>query len=262
MVRAFFVVNILVGKSGFLLFSLVKNIFTLINVTRLFIITRGVKMKFLKKSRIGLVVSAFMLFFYFPQGVNAQSIGTLPLAIQGGFNLANFGGDANTDMRLGIHLGANTLYELNEEFIWEPGIQLSLVGGKGTQTDVSLDGFQVVEEKRDYKINQWYINIPLPVRYELQEGIILKGGPYLGFLVGSKFKDGNQSTNTKSSYKALDLGLILGAAYRLQEDIEVGLGYNLGIMNISDFNLSGYKISNQALQISIRYALLTDLANK
>jgi hypothetical protein len=198
--------------------------------------------------------SLFLIFLFLgvvgsPGSMYGQDSSDFPIELVAGINLANFGGDAETDMRVGFAIGAQTEFELNETLDWEPGILLMLSGARDEFND------------NKWRYNQWYLNLPMPVRYGVDENLSLKVGPYLGFLLDSKVKNDDLSIDDNDSYKTIDLGLVLGVAYALQPSLKVGAVYNLGLLNINDVNSDDFTVTNQVFQILITYSL-DELLNK
>jgi hypothetical protein len=191
-------------------------------------------------TRTFLAITMVLGIWGYGQVTYGQSDGSA-IGLQAGLNISNYGGDAETDSRIGFHLGANTLVEVNQDISLQPGIQLSLQGANASGSS-------------DVTENQWYINIPLPLRYELNDEFALKAGPYLGLLLSSK-TDGNNSVDTKEYYKSFDFGLQAGLGYSVTNEIEIGINYNLGLMNINDLNPDNFTVNNRVLQFTVTYML-------
>ena len=60
------------------------------------------------------------------------------------------------------------------------------------------------------------------------------------------------SEKGKSDLKRLDFGLTIGAGVEI-DLFQIGLGYNLGLANISPYNDGGMKINNRVIGLSVGY---------
>lgn len=86
-------------------------------------------------------------------------------------------------------------------------------------------------------------------KYYVVKGLSLEAGPQLGFLLSAK----NESTNVKDSFKTFDFGVNLGLGYKLNNGLNFGARYNLGLTNINDSEGSSGKNRNGVIQVSVGY---------
>ncbi|MBN1790998.1 MAG: PorT family protein [Bacteroidales bacterium] len=168
----------------------------------------------------------------------------------------------NVKAKLGFHLGGVVEVPLTDALSIEGSVIMSLKGGK------------FVEEFGDFKYTRSgdliYISIPVAARYTYDLGDIkLYGlaGPYMAVGISGKYKDkleynGDEETNTESvdwgndsetdDLKRPDAGLFLGAGVRLG-NIQAGLWYELGLLNISPYTDNGFKTLNRSFGITAAY---------
>lgn len=170
-------------------------------------------------------------------GTFAQRFG-----VKGGLNITNLnvvGHDYNA--KLGIHLGPVAEFHFGDIFGLETGVLLSTKGAKDNDTDI--------------KINLTYLEFPINFRAGYDFGTtrvygIL--GPYLGFAVGGKYKDGDVSTKVdfggEGELKRFDAGMTIGACAAVSI-FELGFTYNHGFVNISDWHTT----KNRAFYLSVAY---------
>ncbi|SDC41072.1 porin family protein [Williamwhitmania taraxaci] len=174
-------------------------------------------------------------FAFVAMNVNGQD---LKFGAKGGLNFANMGKDANTDMRVGFHVGGFAQYGINESFMLQPEVLISLEGAKadmGTSTE---------------NLNLTWLNIPIMGVYKIGavQGLSLEAGPQLGFLMSAKY-DGH---DIKDGYKSVNISLNLGAGYAVNEQIGVGLRYCIGLSDLNDTGFNS-EVSQNNFQLSVAY---------
>ncbi len=187
---------------------------------------------------------------------SAQTFG-----IKGGLNLSNQlfktngeKDDLNTKMNPRFHLGVTLEYPMNNLFSLESGILLSTKGSKINSTFSDEMG---VEESYKVKFNLYYIDIPFNAKATIElNGFDVYGtvGPYLGIGIRGKGKSELTSTikfGKDENLKRLEFGLAFGGGMEINRFL-FGLGYNLGLTNISN-NEYSQKIKNRVIQISAGY---------
>ncbi len=182
---------------------------------------------------------------------------------KGGFNFANFGGDAeDTDMRVSIHLGGYLNYAISDKLSFQPELLYSSVGCKVKESDSYQEfGVQITEKyEATTKLN--YLSLPLLVQYKLGTVNVL-AGPQLGFFMGGKVKeeytytaegygsDSESDTHDADGVNTLDLGFNIGLGANFDK-INVSARYSAGLTNIVD---GDDKITNNVLQLSVGYVL-------
>ncbi|MBU8891142.1 MAG: PorT family protein [Bacteroidales bacterium] len=190
------------------------------------------------------------------------------IGAKAGLNVANAStsGTIDTKSKLGIHLGGVAEYEIMDALYAQGGILLSQKGYK-YELDLSGPGYTYTEES---KISLFYIDIPLTAVYKFELGdmsIYGTGGFNIGMGLSGKYKyeendDGNitsgetdldwGSGNT-DDIKRMDLGFIVGAGVEINEAIQVGLSYNIGLNNL--LPVSGVEAKNRVFAITISYFL-------
>lgn len=193
--------------------------------------------------------------------VNAQS-----LRLKGGLNLANMmeKDDNNTysddyKMNLGFHVGFVYDIPLSDILSLEPGL---LIETKGFKIKESFGGISIVG-----KLNLVYADIPVMLKagYELSNGMKIYGalGPYVGVGLFGKIvakAEGERETETvewgsdenESMIKRLDFGLGFGGGIEVNQ-VLVGIGYDLGLANVSPYTDGGAKAKHRVLKISVGY---------
>jgi opacity protein-like surface antigen len=120
------------------------------------------------------------------------------------------------------------------------------------------------------KTNLFYLDIPLTAKASFDLGdakVFGLFGPYIGMGLTGQSKtvttiDGKTekekedvewgSEKGKSDLKRLDFGLTIGAGVEI-DLFQIGLGYNLGLANISPYNDGGMKINNRVIGLSVGY---------
>jgi len=135
--------------------------------------------------------------------------------VKAGLNISSLGGaaDVGYGSKPGFHLGAVAEIPFSDAFLLQPEVLLSLQGSGDGLTGLSND------------FNLFYLNIPLAVKYNVWDELYIEAGPQLGAMIGNNLDDFNLESN------AIDIGLIVGAGYRLNDNFYFQLRFNAGFIN-------------------------------
>lgn len=200
-------------------------------------------------------------------GFSAAQSQELRLGAKAGVNFSSISGDAAGDQSglTSFHIGALVEIPINEKFSVQPEL---LYSSQGAFQEVSFNA-GVGRNSYESTIKLDYINIPIMAKYYVIEGLSIEAGPQFGVLVSAKseveeFEGGKSKSydeDVKDFYKTLDIGLGLGAAYRLNNGIFFSARYVLGISKIlntdnvdGDFYSSNFKQHNNVFQVSLGYS--------
>ena len=153
-----------------------------------------------------------------------------------GINFSTITGD-NTDgidpITSVINFGLLAEIPLTEKFSFQPELMYSIQGYSVGDDVVSLN----------------YLNLPLMGKYYLTKGLSVEAGPQIGLLLSAK----DEGTDVKDSFNSLDFGVNLGVGYKLENGLNFGARYDLGISNINNVEGSSNTLRNSTLQVSIGY---------
>ncbi len=169
-------------------------------------------------------------------GASAQDA---KFGIKAGLNISSTsnsnGGESGT--RLGPHAGLLAHIHLSPQIALQPEIMYSSQGGK----------------VGDVNLNLGYINIPLLVQYNFDNGFRLQTGPQVGFLVGVSDKVNGNETNFFSSddFKTNEFAWSFGLGYLSESGFGVDGRYNLGLSRINDAGTGSTK--NRVIQLGLFY---------
>lgn len=207
-------------------------------------------------------LAAFAVF-----GLSAVQAQEVRLGAKAGVNFASIGGDdtEEIDGRTSFHIGLLAEIPLGDRFTVQPEILYSAQGAKVEYTQSPFDA--PISYKEKLKLD--YINIPIMAKYYVIEGLSLEAGPQFGILVSAKaeteatiFGETESSDfDVKDSFKTLDIGLGLGAGYRLNNGIFFSARYVLGLSNMVDmgdefelYDEGDFKQHNNVIQLSVGYS--------
>ncbi len=177
----------------------------------------------MKKLMLGLAIAVSSLTF-------AQQFG-----VKGGVNVANLGGDADGDAKVGFYGGVFMNAPIAANFSIQPEVLYSGQGSKYT------------ESSQDYKTNLDYINVPVMFQYKATPEFYLEAGPQIGFLVSAK----DAGIDIKDSVKSIDFGVGLGAGYYFYKGLGFTARYVAGFSDISESSSSSIK--NNVFQAGLAY---------
>lgn len=164
--------------------------------------------------------------------VNAQKI---KFGAKGGLNFASITGDDSkgSDMVTSFNFGFLSEIPISEKFSFQPELMYSGQGYSFNNNTIALS----------------YLNIPLMGKYYIAKGLSLEAGPQIGFLFSAK----NAKTDVKNSFKTFDFGVNFGLGYKLDNGLNFGARYNLGLTDINNLDNSSNKYKNEVFQISVGY---------
>lgn len=162
--------------------------------------------------------------------------------VKGGVNVASVGGNTYAGIgdlssfgsKISFHVGGVVEIPISEKIAVQPEL---LYSSQGSKWPINSAGSNL---KLDY------VNLPVMVKYYVIKGLSAEAGPLAGFLL---------STNAdKEDFKSLDIAVGIGASYKIEDNLFVGIRYNKGIMNINnDVDFNGTN-RNNVFQISAGYA--------
>ena len=202
------------------------------------------------KNAIKLILVALFLFIF----INADG---QTLLVKGGFNatsLASINNSGNRtqpfEFKKGLHLGFLREEELFNNVFLEAGPLLQM---KGTHYNIPYN----------VALTTVYLDLPIlfKVYYKLTDDVSWYNtfGIYTGIGVHGQYWQGDEKVNIKweeSRYglKRLDVGLAFGLGF-VFEEVQIGFGYDRGLLNINNYDRNSSKIRNNVFRFSVAYRL-------
>lgn len=165
---------------------------------------------------------------------NSQSMG-----VKAGLNISSVGGDSEgIESRFGYHAGVFYDMKINDVLGFQPEVVFSSQGAQA-------------EENSDLKIIYNYVNVPLMLKYYVNENLNIQGGPQFGVLTSAKAKLDDDDEDLKDMLETFDMGVGLGLGYEINK-LQFTARYNLGLTNtVSD---SGdEKFPNRVIQVGVGF---------
>ena len=177
--------------------------------------------------------------------------GEVRFGVKGGVNLASIGGDTyytgfgGFDSRTSFHIGALVEIPFTDKISLQPEV---LYSAQGSKLNYGL-GVASGDTKLDY------VNIPILGKYHIIAGLSAELGPVVGILIKADGRDIDDGTegDIKDQYKSTDIGIGVGASYRLPMGFFGSLRYNKGITDINDADGISAKNQNNVFQVSAGY---------
>lgn len=178
-----------------------------------------------------------LLTLFLITGLQAQS--DFGFGVKAGLNVASLGGDEvyNYSAKPGFHAGVVLDVPFGDKISIQPEVLISLQGSGGFFLE---------------DLNFLYLNLPIMGKYNVWDELFIEAGPQIGFLLsnnldGNAFGGGGAFDQTNS----LDLGLAVGAGYRLNDNFYFQLRFSAGIINAIEDVTS----KNRVFQVSAVYFL-------
>jgi hypothetical protein len=175
------------------------------------------------------ILSAVML----TVSLSAQTFG-----VRAGMNMSNLvEEDMEYTARIGIQTGVFGIFEISDVLTFNPEILYSQKGASMNVIDLEIE------------LALDYLEIPLNMGYAVSEQLSINAGPYIGLLLNATLLEEDVS----ESMNSMDFGLNVGASFLLNESMQIGAHYGLGLNNVPDDDNVDVKHSN--IQISVGYII-------
>ena len=163
-----------------------------------------------------------------------------------GVNFASITGEDTDDLDgiTAFHFGAVVEIPVSEKFSIQPELLYSAQGAK-----FSEDGMDI-----DLKLN--YINLPVLAKFYVADGFSIEAGPQFGILLDAEVEGDGMSLDIKDNVTSLDIGVDFGLGYKLDNGLNFGARYNLGLTDGNDdpeFFGSDEAFKNSVLQLYVGF---------
>jgi hypothetical protein len=155
--------------------------------------------------------------------------------LKAGLNMATVTGSGG-DLKPGFNGGVLAHIHITPAFSLQPEVMYSNQGTKYSS---------------DHKLLLNYINVPLLLQYNFDNGFRLQGGPQVGFLLEAKDKVNNAEYDVKNGYNTVDFSIPLGFSYLGYSGFGVDARYNIGVTNVVKNSPATYR--NSVLQFGVFY---------
>jgi hypothetical protein len=152
----------------------------------------------------------------------------------------NRAGSNQSGSKAGLHAGFLAHIHFDPSWSLQPELVYSNQGGK-----VNHGGLE-------HAINLHYLNLPILLQYNFDNGFRFQTGPQFGLLVDVTDKVGDSEYNvfTSDRYKSTDVSWSFGLGYLTNSGFGIDGRYNLGLSNISDVSTTE---KNSVFQLGLFY---------
>jgi hypothetical protein len=179
---------------------------------------------------------------------------TPKFGFKAGANISNikWGNNTTGDSRIGLHAGGLMHIHLTPQWALQPEVYYSAEGGK-----VNSSVFPEFSANEEVTWKNDYVNIPLLLQYNFDNGFRLQAGPQLGLLVSSKVEDQDGiEDDADEVFKSTNVGLGFGLGYLSYSGLGIDARYNLGLSRITEPAYQEAK--GRVFQIGLFYLLDND----
>lgn len=147
-------------------------------------------------------------------------------------------------------------------------VDIPVSGSFSIQPGLTLSGKGFKEEYTDKEDNEstnvMYLEIPVNAVYRIG-GIYLGAGPYAAVALSGKNEDSDPETKEKIEFgndpekdheiRRGDFGINFLAGYQLQNGINVGVNYGLGLNNVAtEYTDYDYKAKNRVFSVTVGFS--------
>ena len=155
-----------------------------------------------------------------------------------GFSAADFNNTDDTKARVGLVVGPEFEYFLNNKFSLAGGLNYSQQGCEIDKTDVT------------YKMD--YLTVPITANFYVLKGLSLKAGLQPGFNLSAKLDAAGKDVDFDDSVKSFDLAIPVGLSYEFKRFV-LDARYTLGVTKIFDEDKVNLDSKNLTFQLTLGY---------
>ena len=146
------------------------------------------------------------------------------------------------------HLGAYYGMKATEKLTVEPGLFYS---GKGMTT--------VNVKNNEFTESLSYVDIPVLVRYAVNEDFNVFAGPQVGFLLARKYTEESLKLTNTAPVGGYEIGGVMGVGYQLTAELNLQASYDFGVVPFKYFEADHH---NTVFKLSIGYTLPSKAAKE
>lgn len=141
-----------------------------------------------------------------------------------GVNISNLHvqGSSNYDSKTGFYIGALAHIHASSRWALQPEAFYSL---EGAHTRLIPNG--------TVYLHLHFVNVPLLLQYNFQNGLTAQGGMQMNFLVSARRKGKNIHDDIKDQFKSTSLSIPLGASYLFASGVGLDVRYVFGLSNLN-----------------------------
>lgn len=180
----------------------------------------------------------------------AQGIG---FGIKAGANISNTNISSDdysldTKSKFGFHGGVFFTFMFSEKL----GIQPELL--------YSTQGSEYDESSFDGKLTIDYVNIPVLLRYNINETFSVHAGPQFGILLKAEEEFDGDTGDVKDDFKSSDISGAFGIEVDLPMKLGFGARYVLGLSNVlaDDGSFGDAELKNGVIQVYAKFRFIGD----
>lgn len=153
----------------------------------------------------------------------------------------NFSEITNYDasMKVGFHVGGLAHLHITPAFSLQPEFMFSSQGSK--------------QQNNVPGVNLNYINIPVLLQYNFDNGFRVQGGPQIGFRLSAKDFLFDSESDISDRTQSIDFSIPLGLSYLGNSGLGFDARYNIGVTNVFTNPAENYR--NSVMQVGIFYLL-------
>lgn len=116
----------------------------------------------------------------------------------------------------------------------------------------SGEGFRYTETEGDAHTNLDFLNFSAVENFYVADGLAVKAGLQLGYMLNVKSVVDGHSEDIGNSYKKLNLSIPVGLSYEYR-NVVLDLRYNIGVTNLCDLSLLDEKWRTNSLWLTAGY---------
>ncbi len=186
-----------------------------------------------------------LAFLIFASAAQAQ------IGVRAGIGSSNF---SNGDVQRAFtslirpHFGAYYGMKVSEKLTVEPGLFYS---GKGMST--------VNVKNKEFEESLSYLDIPVLVRYAVNEDFNVFMGPQAGFLLARTYTEESVKITDTAPVGGYEIGGVMGVGYQLTAELNLQASYDFGIVPFKYFEADHH---NTVFKLSIGYTLPSKAAKE
>ena len=117
----------------------------------------------------------------------------------------------------------------------------------------------VNDKNKEFTESLSYVDIPVLVRYAVNEDFNVFAGPQVGFLLARKYTEESLKLTNTAPVGGYEIGGVFGVGYQLTAELNLQASYDFGIAPFKYFQAD---VNNTVFKLSIGYTLPSKAAKE
>lgn len=188
-----------------------------------------------------------ILLLVFASGCSLISRSQVHLGIKAGYNLSNLTYSGTLSLE-----GQKPLSSFNAGLF--ANLPISPTFSLQAEAQYSGQGTKYQNSSGSGSIQYGYLNVPVLIKYQHPTGLFAETGLQIGFLLNTTEKHDGTAIDPQNKTYSPDYAWAMGLGYQVPTTgFGIDLRYNLGVINILNYNGGDANVKNSVFQFDLYY---------